>query len=317
MAVPENVKKQADNAAKLQQEHIDTLAKEANVDEKPPVEQTVLTGEDNPNPDEDLTIRAPDRSKEKVDRDDWEERFARYKASTDEELHRLRTELKNKAEAVKEAQEEKERSEAEAAQQNEIKENELTDDEIETYGPDLVNIIKRASKVELAKNLLDLTRRMDALEQGQQSIVETTSRTDKDRFFDALTDAAPNWKKDNRDDRFNDWLDDEMPGTGFDRRHFLSTAFNNSDVIRVAKFFTDWADLNGSSQQSIDHRIQGDRVRGGGESIIDATDAKIYTSAEIDKFYRDKRERRYVGRETEARNIEKDILLASQQGRVR
>lgn len=319
MANPSSVKKQAEQATKLQKELIDGSAPAPDKEQKQPPVESPAPGESNPDLNQkiDLEIPAPDLSKDKVPQDDWKERFARYKASTDAELHRLRTEQPDTvAAAVQKAlAEERSKHEQEMAQQHEAESNKITDDEIEEYGPELIGLIQKASKSELAKDLLDLRSRMDRLEQGQSNVVEKTQKTQKQLFFENLSRDVPNWRAHNNDSRFNEWLDTEMPGTGHTRRSFLDTAYEDGDAVRVASFFTSWESRSApSGKPRIDQHIQPDNSRASGDGYV--PEQKTYTGAEVSAFYRDKREGKYRGREEEARRIESDIILAGQQGRV-
>jgi len=319
MTVPASVKKQAKLAEKLQKELSGDPAEATPAKTEPPAESaTPAESTLKQEPIAAADDLAPDPNKRKVDQGDWEERFKRLKTSTDAEKHRSRTERKDEiADAVRDALADQQRqAEQNAQQQQELVDNKVTDEEISEYGPELLNLIERVSKGELAKKFLTLSTRMDQLEQGQTSVVETSQKTAKQNLFDSLSSSVPNWRKHNNDPLFNDWLDGEMPGTGYSRRSFLDTAYEQADSVRVASFFTDWEGQQAPSgdTQLPDNQIMPANSRaGGGDHVVEP---KMYTGAEVNQFYRDKREGRYRGREEEARRIENDIILAGTQGRV-
>ena len=207
----------------------------------------------------------------------------------------------------------------------------LTADEQEQYGG-LIDVVQKVADQRIAekdKEIAELRKTLGTLKTGQEEIRKDTTVSREQNFFNELARAVPDWQTINTDDGFIEFLDEPVPYTnGRTRKEFLADARSNLDSVAAAQFFQDFKDSLGMSQggesqvttpevpatPEVPEEIVVPNTAGGG--IPPAAEVKVYTHAEVDRFYRDKREGKYKGNESEARKIEQDILAAGTQGRI-
>jgi len=325
MAQPKTVKKQAKKAAKLQKELIDAQEAEANPDNKDE-QQTELSLVGDPPADPPV----------KTDQEgNWEERFKGLKATHDTTVSGLRSQLNDASGRLETATNQiadlttrveelsKSPPEPSAAQPVKI---EVTDEEVEEYGQGLIDLVSKisgqdsSSTVDLAKQVLDLEKRLNAVAQDTKQVGETHVKDKRAEFFTELDTAVPNWRLINKDAKFMSWLADEMPGTGEERQFYLQQHFDKYDVARTSKLFNEFLAANGApvnTQAELEEQLQPSNTNAATINSNVNTNEKIWTRSEIKLFYREKREGKYRSKPDDARRIEKDILAATAQGRVK
>lgn len=117
----------------------------------------------------------------------------------------------------------------------------LTQQDIETYGPELVDVIKRAA-AEMADEIV--AQRMQEikpeLEQTRKKVTEvagTVYQNAQERFFGELAKAVPDWQQINTDQRWLDWLGEIDPLSGVPRQVYLDNASHRLDHERTAALF--------------------------------------------------------------------------------
>jgi hypothetical protein len=264
---------------------------------------------------------------------DWKARFDGMKALYDREVPKLRSELEHSYEQIDSLKKEFETFKEEIAQKADETSKppadlNLTDDEQEQYGG-LINIVQKVADQRVAEKdaqIAKLTEKLATLEAGQKEIKQDTATSREQNFFNELARAVPDWRTINTDEGFIQFLEEPVPYTGGrTRRDFLSDARKQLDAVGAAQFFLDFKENSkvsdsGESQPdepevpAVPEEIVVPNTASGG--IPPVEQLKVYTHADVDRFYRDKREGRYKGREEEARKIEQDILAAGTQGRI-
>lgn len=241
---------------------------------------------------------------------DWEKRFKNMKRSHDETVSELRNQNEDLADKVEKLTALLEKAETkEPAAQEPV----FTEAEVEEYGQGFLDMVTRvaksaasgASSGEIANELKEL--------KGQfNNIVQSQVRSKEERFYDELTQAVPNWEAINEDEKFHDWLKDEMPMTSQERQVFLAQAQKRFDARTVINFFTQW------QQEQSGESVLLNTTTTTNEYLGDRSEAaEIWTSSDIEAFYKDKKLGKFRGREDEARQIEMRIFRAQNQGRVR
>jgi hypothetical protein len=213
----------------------------------------------------------------------------------------------------------------------------VTDKDVSEYGSDMVEFARRVSREEmapLAQAMQTLISRIDQL-QGVVPVVrqvaDNQAKTAHEKFYEQLGSRVPDWQKINEQPRFHDWLLSEDPLSGLQRQTLLTDAHTNLNLERVVNFFEQWkreagvanvpaASTTPTPQQAsnvskLERQIAPGRASAGSTPPA-ATAKKQWTRTEIAKFYADKMNGRYKGREAEARTLENDIFLAQREGRV-
>lgn len=207
----------------------------------------------------------------------------------------------------------------------------LTEEDVQTYGPDLLNVVQRAA-------LQAVSPELQAVKQENDQLRQTVSQTQRATVHQILDVQVPNWREINRDQRFLRWLSLPDIYSGQLRRTMLNNAFQAAQAPRVVAFFKGFLSeeaatghvevpVAGQQQQPAPAPRQAainlatlaapGRPAPAGSAPNAAADKPIYTRAQISDFYRAVREHRFAGREQEKAAIEADIFAAQREGRVR
>ncbi|OWT55265.1 hypothetical protein CEY11_21380 [Candidimonas nitroreducens] len=118
----------------------------------------------------------------------------------------------------------------------------VTDKDVETYGPELMDVIGRKAQ-EIADGIVAkrLEELKPTLEQTNERIGKAEAQvyqTAQDRFFGELAKAVPDYKQVNGDPKWLAWLQEVDPLSGVQRQAYLDTAAGSLDHARVATLFT-------------------------------------------------------------------------------
>lgn len=121
----------------------------------------------------------------------------------------------------------------------------VTDQDIETYGPELVDLIGRKAREQAAEIVAEarakwLEELKPQLENTQAQVSTVAAQVNKsagERFMDALAKEVPDWQEVNADGRWLQWLGEVDPLSGVPRQAYLTNAQENLDVVRAARLF--------------------------------------------------------------------------------
>lgn len=260
----------------------------------------------------------------------WEHRFKTSQGMFEAEKTRLRTEnsdLKSKLGGLEARMKEMERSikAAEQASPTKIDLKEyLSDEQIESYGPDVLQSI-----LKIAENAAKKTSERSADERIERELtplkekVEAVEKEARDRqldnFIEMLDVRVPKWPVINNDVKFHEWLSQKDTFSGFSRQELLTHAEKALDHERVIAIFEAYLQSSPAPKNinvETQHRVVPDPV--GQTQIVTQTtpDAPRISRAEINKYYRDKALGRYKSRPQEAAKIEEKIRAAQLAGNV-
>ncbi len=203
----------------------------------------------------------------------------------------------------------------------------LSEQEIRDYGPEFLNVVKRAAREEFLPEVNTLRAENERLlqqgaEQGRRQV-------------HAYLDANVNdWRNVNHSTAFKSWLRLRDPLSGSIRQELLNGAFQTADALRVASFFKGFLSDEAASpalrEQSAPQPQQAPvrqptialetlaapgRARSAPSSL--PAEKPVYTRQEISRFYNDGRRGLWVGREADKARIEADIFAAQTEGRIR
>src|SRR5215471_15350343 len=106
----------------------------------------------------------------------------------------------------------------------------LTRQDLDNFGPELLDVAQRAAQHVMAPELQQLH------DENQQLREEVTraAKTTIDQYLDA---NVPNWREINNDERFHQWLLMPEPYSGVIRDRLLKDAAHAANAPRVASFF--------------------------------------------------------------------------------
>lgn len=229
----------------------------------------------------------------------------------------------------------------------------LTQDEIESYGADFVDVMRRVVKEAtdpLHAEIGNLRGQLGSVqaETGQQLV---------NRMNIELNAAVPNWQELNRDQKFIAWSQLPDVFSGAIRRQLMQDAWNNGDARRLTAFFQAYlAEEAATDPQAGAHRqpvmatvvssapvpahtFQGTGPASAptsplhpGQPQVSLTDLAapgrahsaagmpaekpVYSPHDITRFYTDVSAGRWRGREAQQQAVEADIIAAQHEGRI-
>ena len=232
----------------------------------------------------------------------------------------------------------------------------VTDKEVQEYGADLIDVVRRAALEAVSPKLRTLEEQFrpvatavqqmaPVVQHTQQESQKTAADLAHERMCDGLdaqvTDANGNsiWEQINSAPEFQAWLEQVDPYAGAKRGAMLAAAYQSHDLPRVAAFFTGFMKEHaavapqGQQQTSAPAgqtqpgtpavslaSLAAPGTGVGGPANAGAPNEpgqRVYTRAELSAFYADVQKGAYRGREAEKQAIEKDIFLAGKTGRIR
>jgi hypothetical protein len=232
----------------------------------------------------------------------------------------------------------------------------VTDKEVQEYGADLIDVVRRAALEAVSPKLRTLEEQFrpvatavqqmaPVVQHTQQESQKTAADLAHERMCDGLdaqvTDANGNsiWEQINAAPEFQAWLDQVDPYAGTKRGAMLAAAYQSHDLPRVAAFFTGFMKEHaavapqGQQQTSAPAgqtqpgtpavslaSLAAPGTGVGGPVTAGAPNEpgqRVYTRSEIAAFYSDVNRGAYRGRDAEKQALEKDIFNAQKQGRIR
>lgn len=205
----------------------------------------------------------------------------------------------------------------------------VTDEEIKTYGPELIDVIQRAARQAVMPDLQNVHN-------GVQQVNERVQQVSTGNLYTDLDRAVSDWRAINVSDRFKAWCGLRDVYSGQVRGKMLNAAFQAADAPRVIAFFKGFLNEEQTTGQLPDPSGQpqppaaartpamtlesltapGRAHPAGGDQPLPA-DKPIFTRAQIAAFYRAVRENQFVGREADKNTTEQAIFAAQRDGRVR
>ena len=252
--VPEQVRRAAERADEL---HNQVYGQPANPEEPPTepedpapeaeqaAETPAVSTEETPAPEQ------PSQAPEAEKPSDWEHKYRSLQGVLSAEQRAWKAE-KAQLESRIQALEAATKQAPEQPDPAPPKVSRLTQNDIETYGPELVDVIKRAA-AEMADEIV--AQRMQEikpeLEQTRKKVTEvagTVYQNAQERFFGELAKAVPDWQQINTDQRWLDWLGEVDPLSGVPRQVYLDNASHRLDHARAATLFKAFKEAAGLSK---------------------------------------------------------------------
>jgi hypothetical protein len=226
---------------------------------------------------------------------------------------------------------------AQQAPQGQVAEKYITDRDREDFGQEMIDFADRVAAERIAPLMAHISKMEQVINQLQgvvpavQNIQATQQRSAEQQFFDGLTRLVPGWESINAQQPFQAWLLDLDPMTGISRQTYLEDAQRRGDVQRVASIFNIWQQISGNSQvaqptarpnspssaanSELARQVSPGRSLNSTPAPTSSQD-RIWTGADITKFYSDVRKGVYKGNDAERSRLEADIFAAQREGRI-
>lgn len=207
---------------------------------------------------------------------------------------------------------------------------EVPDEDVETYGEDLVTATRRWARAEVNGELSELRRQVEQLSTKQVQTEQVGTQQKVLSGLDADPALAGKWRTTNDDPEFLSWLNQEDVFTGKPRMGLLSEAFSRGDVARTGAFFKAYyaehtavtpsgqtePHTQEAGRPSLNDFVAPGRATGPAPAGAPA-EKRLWTSRDIQAFYRDRATGKFAGREAESLRLEQDIFAAVAEGRVK
>jgi hypothetical protein len=248
----------------------------------------------------------------------WEQRYRTLQSKYDVEVPRLHTNLRSAMEKIAVLESAQHAATAEPAKKL------VTQQDVDTFGGDLVDLIGRKAQEIAGEQVSALQATVKALEAKLSQTHQRVETSDDGRFFADLAGLVPDYKEVNADPRWLQWLTVTEPLAGRTRQQLLDEAAAARDVARVARLFGAFKEslvpaqaVQAAQQQQVAQELQRQvaPARSKGASAPVAPQAtRVWTSRELNEHYRKVR----MGELSpeQAARIESEINQAMTEGRI-
>lgn len=270
-----------------------------------PADTATLKPEQQTAPTDTGTQPATEPQTETRDASYWRHRFDVLQGKYNAEVPALRKEIATITEQLASADKQKSGT---AIEQAHSAVSDLTADEIEEYGPDLVKFIQRVATGASKGSGGDLSEIKGELDQMREE-----KRQDAEaRFWSDLEAQVPTFREINANQAFHQWLAQVDRLSGQTRQQLLVDAQHAFDPYRVAAVFKSFsAEAKKTPKEQIPtDLIQPRQTKAAAQYL---QQGKVWTRNEISEFYKTKAS--YPRDQASA--IEADIFAAQAQGRIR
>lgn len=247
----------------------------------------------------------------------WRHRFEVMRGKYNSEVERFKSTLADKDEAI--ARLEAKVAEAQQASASKLdvdQLNDLTPEEIEEYGPEMVEFVKKVMRAngQQSADVDALQAKIERLEGQLNERAEREEIDGKARFITKLKAAHPNVAEINRDPAFHAFLAGTDPNTGNPRQRTLAAAERDFDAATVIELIDEFqAQLQAQSSQPAkqipEELVEPPRATGAGEPVREAP-RRQWTGPEISQFYKDVATGRYTAEQKA--ELEAEIFAARQ-----
>ncbi len=255
--------------------------------------------------------------------DVWERKYKTLQGLFNAEVPKLQSQNKELAAKLHDAIERMEKLAQQPAKVEPPPAPSVDPKDVDDFGQDLVEMVQRqvrsvlggvAQKMDAVVG--DFEKRIALLEQAVKGATQTAAVTAEEVFFSKLASVVPDWEQINADERFLAWLAEVDPVYGQPRQAALSAAQQSLDANRVAAVFNAFKALTPAKPKA-DPLAKQVSPRAAAPAPTTPVEKPVFTQAQIQKFYLDVAQRKYLGREDEMQQIEAAINQAIAEGRVR
>ena len=212
----------------------------------------------------------------------------------------------------------------------------IKDEEIKEFGPDLVDLMRRVATEtvmpQVEGRLRPLSQELDRTSKAASSAVSNAMKTEEEKVHAQLTNAVPIWLTLNEDENFHGWLDQRDPYSGEKRGDLLTRAYDRHDGPRVVTFFEGFlkenatvsppappaSSLKETPAAALESMVAPGTARAGSTAgAQDGANKRIWTAADIGRYYKDKANGKFARKQKQADELEADIFAAQAEGRIR
>jgi len=213
----------------------------------------------------------------------------------------------------------------------------VKDEEVKEFGEDLTDFIRRVAQESVLpaveRRLQPVQQQVEKATSDAANTAQEQNRLAHERLLATLDREFAEWRTLNRDPQFLEWLAQPDPYSGAARQELLSQAYERFDAPRIVAFFKGYrnehavvtppasaaapAPAQAASQRTLDDFVSPGQPKAGATGAQNGAGKRIWTEAEIKRFYDDCRSGKYRSNPDRRKEIEQDIFAAGREGRVR
>lgn len=206
----------------------------------------------------------------------------------------------------------------------------VKDDDVQTYGPELLDFVTRAARDAIAPDLQQVTQQV-------RNTSQRVTQTAQSGLYATLDAEVPTWREINTSQRFKAWCRSPDVYSGVLRGKLLNDAFNAANAPRVAAFFQGFLDeeqatgqLTAPQQEPQAQPVPrqaavpleslaapGRAKPASGDNAATAAEKPVFTRLQVSAFYTAVRQGHYNGRDADKARDEAAIFAAQKDGRIR
>ncbi|RZN09640.1 hypothetical protein CWO91_16565 [Bradyrhizobium genosp. SA-3] len=205
----------------------------------------------------------------------------------------------------------------------------LTPEERTEYGDEFLNVVGKRAKEELSTEFMTIKQQLDQLTQRLEGSTKITAAQARRNLEATLDSEVPDWRDINVAPEFHQWLSLPDLFSGAIRHSLLKAAYEQNDTPRVVAFFKGFLSQEAALVPATEpapgatpDKIPLETFAAPGRAKTAAAsgapaEKPTFTHAQIATFYTDVRRGAYRGREQEKDRIERQIVEAGREGRIR
>lgn len=261
-------------------------------------------------------------------KEDWEAKYRALQGKYNSEVPRMAADIRALRQEIEEMRKTPPAPAPAAAPDGEKKEV-VSPKDMEEYGEDLIDLIRRVARGEVASVEKTLKPEIEAVK-GQ--VVQSVQRQATQSVYSVLDRDVQDWREINKSSDFVEWLSESDPYVGDTRKNLLMAAFQEGDASRVAAFFKGFlahkqvvsppvmpqVPTTPAPAPSVTlEQLAGPSSGGAGAPTAPAQrQAQVWTRADVQKFYNDVALGEYRKDPDRKAQIETQIAAALREGRI-
>ncbi len=279
--------------------------------------------------DEGVTQTASGRRSWKTDYQELDNRYVKLRQATDHYKFETRQQIAGLQEQLLTARGQTEQLSIQlqgfqTASQKQNVASAFSQEDVDVLGQGTINNFQTAISTAVESATGPMQVELLAMKRAERERLKQQAQVNRDTayqsFADRLQELVPDYPTLNTNPEFIKWLNTPSPFSGAPRMHFLHQAEQSGDVERAAQFFVEFRQLIAAPQQHLENSVvpMGGGGGGGAPSTVplQPQGPKIYTWTFINQFYDDDIAGLYKGKEQLRDQLDTEIDLAIQQGRV-
>lgn len=277
-----------------------------------------------PSAPESAKVTEPTPQSTDGEEESWKRRFETLTGKYNAEVPRLHQQLKDQRSEFEQLRQELEAMKVKPTEPEAPKEQLVTSNDEETFGSDLIDVMRRVTREgldALSNRLAKLEQRLDAvaeLPKQMEQVVKHQVQTEEQRFWAAVEALVPDWTQVDTDPRWVEWLGLTPDYALVTYRELAQDAIRAGHPDKVANLVNAWKASVGITTEpsKSDTKQELARQVAPSKSNASATPAakKIWTGAEYERAYDPRLSAEMPESEIEA--LQAEAELAYQEGRI-